>query len=86
MELYFGIDWSEHKHDVCVLNAAGAVLAQLTIPHRPAPFAALETLRRKLGVAPAACLISLETAHNLLIDLYLGTGLHSRLRHCAQRD
>jgi len=33
MQVYIGIDWSESKHDVVAMNAAGAVLAQLTIPH-----------------------------------------------------
>src|SRR5262245_24753391 len=74
MDVYIGIDWSEHKHDVCLLNAAGAALAQLSIPHSPAGFAALDTLRRKLGLAPPDCLISLETAHNLLIDFLWGHG------------
>lgn len=74
MDLYIGIDWSEHKHDVCVLNAAGAPLAQLTIPHSPAGFATFETLRRRLDVAPADCLISLETAHNMLIDFLWAHG------------
>jgi hypothetical protein len=26
--LYIGIDWSEAKHDVCILNQAGAILKE----------------------------------------------------------
>ena len=74
MELYIGIDWSEHKHDICILNPAGSVLAHLTIEHRPEGFDKLETLRRQLGCALTDCLVGLETAHTLLIDFLWGHG------------
>ena len=32
MRVYTGIDWRENKHDVVVMNQAGAEIAQLTIP------------------------------------------------------
>jgi transposase len=67
-QVYIGIDWSERKHDVCVTNPAGAVLARLTLPHSPAGFAQLEALRQQLQVPAAACVVALETAQNLLID------------------
>ena len=28
MKVYIGIDWSQNKHDLCVLNQAGAYLAE----------------------------------------------------------
>jgi transposase len=68
MQVYTGIDWSENKHDVVVMNQAGAEIAQLTIPHTPEGFLKLDAARVALGVAPQDCVVGLETAHNLLID------------------
>ena len=68
MRVYLGIDWSQSKHDLCLLNEAGAVLAELTIPHQPDGFAQLDSLRRTAGVLPSDCWVGLETAHNLVID------------------
>jgi transposase len=63
-----GIDWSQDKHDVAFMNAAGAIIARLTIPHQPDGFRELETTRQQLGVTATECLVGLETAHNLLLD------------------
>jgi transposase len=68
MQVYIGIDWSEKKHDVVFMNEAGADLADLTIPHSLDGFVQFDTACQKLGLAPADCLIGLETAHNLFID------------------
>ena len=68
MSIYIGIDWSQDKHDVAFMNAAGAIIARLTIPHQPDGFRKLETTRQQLAVTAADCLVGLETAHNLLLD------------------
>ena len=68
MSIYIGIDWSQDKHDVAFMNAAGAIIARLTIAHQPDGFHKLETTRRQLAVNAADCLVGLETAHNLLLD------------------
>ena len=68
MSVYIGIDWSQDKHDVAFMNAAGAIIARLTIPHQPVGFRKLETTRQQLDVGAAECLVGLETAHNLLLD------------------
>jgi transposase len=68
MSTFIGIDWSQDKHDVAFMNAAGAIIARLTIPHQPAGFARLETTRQRLAVTKTDCLVGLETAHNLLLD------------------
>jgi hypothetical protein len=67
-QVYIGIDWSEAKHDVCLTNPAGALLARLTIAHSPPGLAQLEALREKMQVPAAECDVALETAHNLLIE------------------
>ena len=43
-------------------------IAGLTIDHKPEGFLELDATRAKLGTAPAACIVGLETAHNLIID------------------
>ena len=68
MAVYIGIDWSAAKHDVCVLNENGAVIATTVLPHTADGLFKLEALRQKLGVAPTECLIGIETAHTLVID------------------
>lgn len=76
MQVYIGIDWSEKKHDVVFMNQAGADLASLTIPHSLEGFVQLDAARQKLGLAPADCLIGLETAHNLFIDYLWSQSYH----------
>ena len=68
MAVYIGIDWSAAKHDLCVLNENGSVIATTVLPHTADGLLKLEALRQKLGVDPAACLIGIETAHTLVID------------------
>jgi transposase len=68
MRLYIGIDWSKNKHDSVFLNQARVPLASVTIPHTPAGFLKLDATRQRFGVAPADCVVGLETAHTPLID------------------
>lgn len=74
MSVYMGIDWSVKKHDVAILNESGGVIAQLTIPHQASGFEKLNKTREQVGIEAAACLVGLETAHNLLIDYLWGQG------------
>jgi transposase len=67
-KLYIGIDWSEEKHDVCILNEQGAILKEFMIEQNSSGH---ETLRQEIdsfGLAPAHCLVGLETANNLVMD------------------
>lgn len=68
MVVYTGIDWSENKHQVMIINQEGASVAQLSIAHTAEGFCQLDELHQKLGVTADDCVIGLETAHNLLID------------------
>jgi transposase len=72
--LYIGIDWSEEKHDVCILNHKGAILKEFTIPQTPKGHTTLEREIASFGVDAEHCLVGLETAHNLMMDF-----LESRL-------
>ena len=74
MSVYTGIDWSENKHDVVIINKAAVPLARFTIPHSPDGFDKFDRTCRRLGFSPQDCLIALETAHNLLIDFLWARG------------
>ena len=66
--LYVGIDWSEAKHDVCILNQAGAILKEFVIAHTAAGHQRLSQEIESFGKKPEQCLVGLETSSNLLID------------------
>ena len=34
MSVYMGIDWSQKKHDLAILDEGGKVIAQTVIPHQ----------------------------------------------------
>ena len=68
MKVYIGIDWSENKHDVCMMHETGEVLLVKQIPHTIAGFRQLDQARESLGVGRQEVILGLETAHNLLVD------------------
>ncbi len=68
MKVYIGIDWSENKHDVCMMHESGEVLLVKQIAHTIAGFRQLDQVRQSLGVDRQEVRIGLETAHNLLVD------------------
>lgn len=68
-QIYIGIDWSESKHDVAFVNPAGGHIATLTLPHTVDGFRQFEATCQRLDLPPEACLVGMETAHNLFIDL-----------------
>lgn len=72
--LYFGIDWSQNEHTLCICNDAGATISQLSLTHSLAGFQQIEAERCKLGVAPGRCLVAIETAHNLIVDYLVEHG------------
>ena len=52
MEVYVGIDWSENKHDVAIVNTAGKLLIQFSISHTPDGFAEIIDRSHRLGLVP----------------------------------
>jgi transposase len=71
---YFGIDWSENRHNLCILNEAGAYISQIVFEHSPAGFAQIELERRKLDVPAADCSVAIETSYNIVVDFLLDHG------------
>jgi transposase len=72
--LYFGIDWSQEHHNLCILNEAGARLSALKFEHSPTGFAQIETERRKCDVPASECPVGIETSYNLVVDYLLDYG------------
>ena len=68
---YFGIDWSENHHNLCIQSELGATISELELRHTLEGFEQLDLERRKLGVPAADCLVAIETSHNLLVDYLL---------------
>ena len=68
---YFGIDWSENHHNLCIQNEAGATISELELKHSLEGFEQLDRERCKLGVPSSDCLVAIETSHNLLVDYLL---------------
>ena len=68
---YFGIDWSEDHHNLCIMNRAGARVSQIEFKHTLKGFEQIEVERRKLDVPACNCPVAIETAYNLLTDFLL---------------
>ncbi len=68
--MYFvGIDWADQKHNVTIVDAAGATIVNnLIIPKNPHGFEQLLDQLRGLSQEAADFKIGIETPHNLLVD------------------
>jgi transposase len=71
--VYVGLDWAAVIHAVCVMSAAGEVLAQLAIEHTAEGIASLIRRLAKYG-EPADVQIGIERPNGRLVDLLLDAG------------
>lgn len=71
--VYVGLDWAAVVHAVCVMSAAGKVLAQFTIEHTADGIASLIRRLAKYG-DPADVQIGIERPNGRLVDLLLEAG------------
>ena len=71
--VYVGLDWAAHVHAVCVMSAAGKVLAQFTVEHTADGIASLIRRLAKYG-DPADVQIGIERPNGRLVDLLLEAG------------
>ena len=69
--LYFGIDWSQDHHNLCILSEAGARMSQIQFERSPTGFAHIELERRKLDVPASGCPVGIETSYNPVVDFLL---------------
>lgn len=71
--VYVGLDWAAVVHAVCVMSAAGKVLAQFTIEHTADGIASLIRRLAKHG-NPEVVQIGIERPNGRLVDLLLEAG------------
>ena len=71
---FFGIDWSDDHHNLCIRNAQGTIISLVEFKHTLKGFLRLDDERRKLGVTPSECLVAIETAYNLIVDFLMDRG------------
>ena len=71
--VYVGLDWAAVIHAVCVMSAAGKVLAQFTIEHTAEGIASLIARLAKYG-DPADVQVGIERPNGRLVDLLLEAG------------
>lgn len=72
--LFIGLDWSEEKHDVCIINGSGARLKEFIIGTDPSGQKRLAKEIDAFSLPPEQCHIALETAHNLVMDFIWSRG------------
>ena len=73
VEFYVGLDWAAEMHAVCVLDAAGRVVAGFPVPHSADGIAALITRLGRLG-EPEQIPVGIERPTGRLVDLLLEAG------------
>ncbi|MFP1155787.1 transposase, partial [Mycobacterium sherrisii] len=71
--IYVGLDWATATHAVCVLSAAGKVLAQFMIDHTAEGIATLIRKLAKFG-EPADVQVGIERPNGRLVDVLLEAG------------
>jgi len=71
--VYVGLDWAALVHAVCVMSAAGKVLAQFTIEHTADGIASLIRKLARYG-DPADVQVGIERPNGRLVDLLLEAG------------
>jgi transposase len=72
--LFLGIDWSEHHHDLCLLDQDGKVLAARRITDGLAGVGELHALVAAHAQDPAEVAVGIETDRGLLVGALLAAG------------
>jgi transposase len=72
-QFFTGIDWAAEVHAVCVMNAAGKIVAQFTVAHSADGIAALARRLARFG-DPADLPVAIERPDGRLVDLLLEAG------------
>jgi transposase len=73
MPFHAGLDWGAESHSVCVIDAAGSVVARLTARHDAAGLAELLAALRQIA-PPAALPVAIERPSGLVVDALVAAG------------
>ncbi|MBY0329314.1 MAG: IS110 family transposase [Acetobacteraceae bacterium] len=73
MPFHVGLDWGGESHAICVIDAAGAIVARFAESHDAAGLADLFARLRRIA-APAELPVAIERPSGLIVDALLDTG------------
>ena len=74
MTIFVGIDWAEAHHDVCLVDAAGRVLATRRVAEGLEGVAALHALVGQHAERPEEVVVGIETDRGLLVTALVAAG------------
>jgi transposase len=72
--IFAGIDWSEHHHDVCVMDAEGNQLVSIRIPEGLQGVVRLHEVLADHAEEPHEVVVGIETDRGLLVGALLAAG------------
>jgi transposase len=72
--IYVGIDWSEHHHDVCVVDVEGTQLARARVPEGIEGVAKLHGMLAEHAEEPEEVMVGIETDRGLLVGALVAAG------------
>ena len=72
--IFVGIDWSEHHHDVCVIDDEGMVLAKSRVPDGVVGVRELHEMLATHAEEPDEVIIGIETDRGLLVAALVADG------------
>jgi transposase len=75
---FAGVDWGSERHQVCLLDAAGAVVGERAFAHGGAGLAALCDWLVSLAGHPGAVAVAIEVPHGPVVDALLDRGFAVR--------
>src|SRR3712207_1055360 len=71
---FAGVDWGSERHQVCLLDAAGAVVGERAFAHDGAGLAALCDWLVSVAGHPGAVAVAIEVPHGPVVDALLDRG------------
>ena len=72
--IFAGIDWSEHHHDVCVMDAEGNQVVSIRIPEGLEGVVRLHEVLADHADEPQEVVVGIETDRGLLVRALLAAG------------
>ena len=73
MTVFVGDDWAETHNDLCVMNEAGEVLAELRVPHGLAGLARVHELIARYAGDPGEVIVGIEVDRGLWVEALLAS-------------
>jgi transposase len=83
---FAGVDWGSEKHQVCLLDGAGAVLGERAFRHDAAGLAALCDWLVSVAGDPGAAAVATEVPHGPVVDALLDRGFAAHAINPKQLD